>query len=101
MSTDNEISTHYSVLNCDEKASKEEIRRQYKKLALMTHPDKCEAKTSSEDFHRIDKAVKVLDNDLSRRQYDSQLIDVYEYSCRCGGSYLVSNEDMVSYRKQL
>ncbi|CAG2180452.1 unnamed protein product, partial [Oppiella nova] len=69
-----EMSTHYSVLQCDEKASKQEIRKQYKKLALMTHPDKTESTTSCEDFHRIDRAVKVLDNDLSRRQYDCQLI---------------------------
>ncbi|CAG2160534.1 unnamed protein product [Oppiella nova] len=104
-----EMSTHYSVLHCDEKASKQEIRKQYKKLALMTHPDKTESMTSCEDFHRIDRAVKVLDNDLSRRQYDCQLIDnrsdnciineelsisdltlncdMYSYGCRCGGSY--------------
>ncbi|XP_054153044.1 DPH4 homolog [Oppia nitens] len=113
--TSKDVSTHYETLNCNENATKEEIRNQFKKLALQTHPDKSDSKTSCEDFHRIDYALKVLATDESRRQYDCQLIDdrsydriinqeitindmiliddTYSIDCCCGGSYLISIDD--------
>ncbi len=41
---------YYAVLKCDETASDEEIKRQYRKLATEYHPDKIEAKGLPEEF---------------------------------------------------
>lgn len=41
---------YYAVLKCDETASDEEIKKQYRKLATEYHPDKIEAKGLPEEF---------------------------------------------------
>ena len=41
---------YYAVLKCDETASDEDIKRQYRKLATEYHPDKIEAKGLPEEF---------------------------------------------------
>ena len=43
-------------------------------ILFKKHPDKSDSSSCCEEFHRIDSAIKVLSNDSSRRQYDSQLI---------------------------
>ncbi|MBU1340285.1 MAG: TerB family tellurite resistance protein [Proteobacteria bacterium] len=41
---------YYAVLKCDETASNEEIKKQYRKLVSEYHPDKIEAKGLPEEF---------------------------------------------------
>jgi DnaJ like chaperone protein len=41
---------YYAVLKCDETASDEEIKKQYRKLVTEYHPDKIEAKGLPEEF---------------------------------------------------
>lgn len=41
---------YYSVLKCDETASNEEIKKQYRKLVVEYHPDKIQAKGLPEEF---------------------------------------------------
>ncbi len=41
---------YYAVLKCDEKASNEEVKKQYRKLVTEYHPDKIEAKGLPEEF---------------------------------------------------
>lgn len=44
---------YYAVLKCDETASDEEIKKQYRKLATEFHPDKIESKGLPEEFVRF------------------------------------------------
>lgn len=41
---------YYAVLKCDESASNEEVKKQYRKLVTEYHPDKIEAKGLPEEF---------------------------------------------------
>jgi DnaJ like chaperone protein len=41
---------YYAVLKCDESASNEEIKKQYRSLVREYHPDKIEAKGLPEEF---------------------------------------------------
>ncbi len=41
---------YYAVLQCDETASNEEIKKQYRKLVVEYHPDKIQAKGLPEEF---------------------------------------------------
>jgi DnaJ like chaperone protein len=41
---------YYAILKCDESATNEEIKKQYRKLANEYHPDKIEAKGLPEEF---------------------------------------------------
>ncbi|PID80993.1 co-chaperone DjlA [bacterium DOLZORAL124_64_63] len=49
----NNLETSYSVLGVDRKATDDEVKHAYRKLAREYHPDKLASKGMSEDFHRF------------------------------------------------
>lgn len=61
---------YYKILNIDSKASLEEIRKSYKKLALEFHPDRNQEPDAEDRFKDISKAYQVLSDPDKRRQYD-------------------------------
>jgi len=61
---------YYEVLGVDRKASKEDIKKAYKKKALQFHPDKNESADAEEKFKEIAEAYEVLSDDNKRRNYD-------------------------------
>lgn len=63
-------STYYSVLGVTPSASPDEIKRQFKKLAVKYHPDKTDDAKHHEMFLQINKAYETLRDDESRREYD-------------------------------
>ena len=61
----------YKVLGVDEKASKEEIKRAYRKLAQQYHPDANKGdETAERRFKEISEAHSILSNDEKRKEYD-------------------------------
>ena len=64
---------YYSTLGVDKKATKEDIKKAFKKLAMKYHPDKApddKKKEYEEKFKEINEAVSVLGDDKKRQQYD-------------------------------
>ena len=61
---------YYNLLGVSRNASKEEISKAYKKLALQYHPDRTQDKKSHEMFKKIVDAYEVLSNDDKRKNYD-------------------------------
>ena len=62
---------YYKVLGVNKSASKDEIKKAYKKLALKHHPDRNKGdKKSEEIFKKINEAYAVLSDDNKRKQYD-------------------------------
>jgi len=60
---------YYSILEVDKKASKDEIKKAFRKLASKYHPDK---KTGDEaKFKEISEAYAVLSDDKKRAEYDA------------------------------
>ena len=62
----------YRALGVDKKASEEEIKKAYRKLARQYHPDKNPGDTAAEDrFKEIQEAYSILSDSDKRRQYDT------------------------------
>ena len=64
-------SGYYKTLGVDPKATEQEIRKAYKKLAIKWHPDKNgNSKEAEEKFKAISEAYSVLSDKDKRREYD-------------------------------
>lgn len=62
---------YYEVLGVNKGASKEEIKKAYRKQALENHPDKNPgSKEAEEKFKEAAEAYEVLSNDDKRARYD-------------------------------
>lgn len=61
---------YYEVLNVARNASKETIRKAYRKLALKFHPDRNKSPDAEEQFKEISEAYAVLSDNEKRRQYN-------------------------------
>ena len=62
---------YYEILGVDRNATKEEIKKAYRKLALKYHPDKNPGdKEAEEKFKEATEAYEVLGDDERRKIYD-------------------------------
>jgi len=61
---------YYEILGVSKDASKAEIKKTYRKLALKYHPDKNPSKDAEEKFKEISEAYAVLYDDEKRKMYD-------------------------------
>jgi len=66
-----EYKDYYHILGVDKKATQEEIKKAYRKLAIKYHPDKNQGvKSAEEKFKEISEANEVLGDPEKRKQYD-------------------------------
>lgn len=59
---------YYSILNVSRTASQDEIKRAYRKLASVHHPDKG---GDTAKFQQIEEAYRILSDPAQRQQYDN------------------------------
>jgi len=66
-----EYKDYYKILGVDKKASQDEIKKAYRKLAMKYHPDKNSGnKKAEEKFKDINEAYEVIGNSKNRKKYD-------------------------------
>lgn len=67
-----EYKDYYKILGVDKKASQDEIKKAYRKLAVKYHPDKNQGnKEAEEKFKQIGEAYEVLGDEEKRKKYDT------------------------------
>ena len=66
-----EYKDYYKILGVDKKASQDEIKKAFRKLAVKYHPDKTKGdKNAEEKFKEANEANEVLSNPEKRKKYD-------------------------------
>jgi len=64
------VSTHYTTLGIGEQATPEEIRRAYRRLVLLTHPDRTPDPAEHRRYLAINEAYETLSDPARRQRYD-------------------------------
>src|SRR6267378_7383917 len=66
-----EFKDYYKILGVERTASEEEIRKAFRKLARLYHPDVArDKKVAEEKFKEINEAYEVLGDPEKRKKYD-------------------------------
>jgi curved DNA-binding protein len=70
---------YYKTLGVDKKATEEEIKKSYRKLAMKYHPDRNKGdKKAEEKFKELSEAYAVLSDKEKRKQYDTYGSDGFQ-----------------------
>lgn len=99
-----EYKDYYKILGVDKKASDEEIKKAYRKLAKKYHPDLNQGnEKAQEKFKEANEAYEVLGDSEKRKQYDmfgqagnfsgGQNFDPSQYGFGGNGSYTYTSTD--------
>lgn len=65
---------YYQILDVSFSASKEEIKKAYRKKSLQWHPDRNPGADVTEMMQDINEAYKILNDDISRARYDKEYL---------------------------
>ena len=76
---------YYDILGVKKDASKDDIRRAFKKLSVKYHPDKHindseeDKKKAEEKFKEINEAYETLSDDKKRQEYDNPIPEGFSF----------------------
>lgn len=63
---------YYDLLDVGKNASKEEVKKAYRRLAIKYHPDKNKSSNAEQIFRTLNKAYEVLIDDDQRQIYNEE-----------------------------
>jgi len=71
----------YKTLGVGEKATQDEIKKAYKKLAMKYHPDKNpDNKKAEEEFKKVNEAYQMIGSEDARKKYDNGGFDPNQFA---------------------
>ena len=66
-----QVTAFYEILDIDAAASEADIKKAYRKLSLLTHPDKNSVAGADEAFKMVSRAFQILSDADKRRKFDT------------------------------
>ena len=60
----------YDIIGVSKSASKDEIKKAYRKVAMKYHPDKNKDKKDNNEFLNIQEAYSILSDSNKKNEYD-------------------------------
>jgi len=69
------LKNYYQILRVSRQAGPDEIKRAYRRLAILFHPDKNRSPEAATLFQEINEAHEVLADPFSRQRYDLSLLE--------------------------
>ncbi len=60
----------YTILNVSKTADLDTIKKSYRRLAMLVHPDRCNLTGSTEAFKKVGNAYGTLSDEQKRATYD-------------------------------
>jgi len=73
------MTDYYEVLGVKKDASKDDIKKAYKKLAQKYHPDRYEGDDAKTKFQEINKAYQTLSDEQKRAAYDNPQPEGFQF----------------------
>ena len=73
------MSDYYEVLGVKKDASKDDIKKAYRKLAQKYHPDRNDDPSAKDKFQEINKAYQTLGDDEKRAAYDNPAPEGFQF----------------------
>eukprot|EP01117_Protostelium_nocturnum_P005972 TRINITY_DN2146_c2_g1_i2.p1 TRINITY_DN2146_c2_g1~~TRINITY_DN2146_c2_g1_i2.p1 ORF type:complete len:628 (-),score=227.82 TRINITY_DN2146_c2_g1_i2:30-1913(-) len=64
---------YYHVLGCGRNETKEDLKEKFKKMALLLHPDKNQARGAEDAFKKVRQAYETLSDPAKKREYDESI----------------------------
>ncbi len=91
------MKNYYKILGVTSKSTEEEIRKNYRKLAMRYHPDRNPDDTAAEEkFKDVAEAYGVLTDPAKRREYDACRADGSTFSGgQAGDGFSYNQEDIL------
>lgn len=77
---------YYDIMKLDRKASNDDIKKAFRKLANQYHPDKNPSSEAEALFKELNEAYEVLSDPASRLDYDQRIASPF-YTYRGPGNY--------------
>ena len=65
----------YSILGVSPECSQEQIRKHYKKIAVLVHPDKNKQPGAEEAFKVLQRSFELIGEPENRKSYDQSLAE--------------------------
>jgi molecular chaperone DnaJ len=81
-------SNFYDILGVQQNSSVDEVKKAYRKLSFIHHPDKNNSPESTQMFQKLAEAYSVLSDPSKRQQYDMEL----KFGKGMGGARMFSAE---------
>jgi len=88
---------YYKVLEIEENANQDEIKKSYRKLSMKWHPDKNQGNPDATTmFQKISEAYEILGDQEKRQEYDIGRNNPFFASGQQGGPHFTDMDDLFS-----